>query len=347
MMYSHYYLVLTLVSIVGLALPSDHESSVMTQRKIAKGSKKNPSLLFHEEVRVSLVAPKEIEMPDLKAKLAEVVLGILNEERRGLVEFTDLDPLRKKIYSFAVQITRMTEIECVEKYSNVVRCHKAIVMIESKEDFKDRFSKLKELLGNVLERYGIVVTPVNKGHYPYVAVTNKTPYDTSGYNIVIYTGWGISCSDDRFDDGAPSGQTWSATSRGFCLVKTIRARLTLHDGSVDNSISRSLVCDDYKSSGTSYSQFYIIMNGDNGCCVQSDHQSGVCPPTDDCVWCSDNTNLCCRWNNGDWNAGCPGCPSSRPKGDCVLCKDGNNCCYSSAGTSTSGGWNSACPGCAF
>ena len=169
----------------------------------------------------------------------------------------------------------MTEKECVEKYSKNLLCHKAFVMIESKEDFKDRFLKLKELLGNVLEtRYGIVVTPVNKGHYPYVAVTNKTPYDvTTGGNDVIYKGWGLSCSDDKFV--VDSAQTWSATSRGFCLVKKIRARLTLDDG------SPSLVCYDYKSSGTSYSQFYIIMNGDNGCCVQSDHQSGVCPSTDD------------------------------------------------------------------
>ena len=73
----------------------DHESSVMTQRKIAKGSKKNPSLLFQEEVQVSLVSPKEIEMPDLEAKVTKVVLEILNDEdRRGLV---DLDALRKKI----------------------------------------------------------------------------------------------------------------------------------------------------------------------------------------------------------------------------------------------------------
>ena len=82
----------------------DHESSVMTQRKIAKGSKKNPLLLFREEVGVSLVAPHTIKEPDLKAKVAEVVLGILNnEERRGLA---DIDALRKKIYSYAVHICR-------------------------------------------------------------------------------------------------------------------------------------------------------------------------------------------------------------------------------------------------
>ena len=86
------------------------------------------------------MALQAIEVPDLKAKVTEVVLGILNgEERRGL-EISDLDTYRNKIDSFAVQITGMTEKECVEKYSNVVRCHKAIVMIESKEDFKDRFS---------------------------------------------------------------------------------------------------------------------------------------------------------------------------------------------------------------
>ena len=157
MMYSHYYLVLTLVSIIGLALPFDHESSVMAQRKIAKGSKKNTSVLFQEEVRVSLVASQEIAVPDLKAKVTKVLLEILNDdERRGLVDF---DPLRKKIYSFDVQITGMTEKECVKKYLKTVLCHKAIVMIESKEDFKDRFSTLKELLGNVLDAHDIVLYP--------------------------------------------------------------------------------------------------------------------------------------------------------------------------------------------
>ena len=198
MMYSHYYLVLTLVSIVGLALPSDHESSMMTQRKIAKGSKKNPSLLFREELRVSLVALQAIEVPDLKTKVTEVVLGILNgEERRGLVDFADLDPLRKKIYSFAVQITRMTEIECVEKYSNVVRCHKAIVMIESKEDFKDRFSTLKELLGNVLDAHDIVLYP-DKGaiHTSLLQTRHRTIMLGTGYPLKLgvlstWEFWGV------------------------------------------------------------------------------------------------------------------------------------------------------------
>ena len=273
MLYSHYYLVLTLVSIVGLALPSDHESSMMTQRKIAKGSKKNPSLLFREELRVSLVALQAIEVPDLKTKVTEVVLGILNgEERRGL-EISDLDTYRNKIDSFAVQITGMTEKECVDKYSNVVRCHEAAVMIESKEAFKDLFSKLKDSLGNVLVRRGVAVSSNKKGGLTNVRVTNNTPYDvkTSG-NKVEYGGWGFGpfCSDDKYL--VNSGQTWSATSsRGICMVGYINAELTLPDGDDGN-----LICTPYNSVGTSYSQYYIIMKGDNACCVQSSHESGVC-----------------------------------------------------------------------
>ena len=272
----------------------DHESSVMTQRKIAKGSKKNPSLLFREEVGVSLVAPKEIEEPDLKEKLAKVVLEILNDdERRGLVDF---DPLRKEIYSFAVQITGMTEKECVKKYLKTVLCHKAIVMIESKEYFKDRFLKLKELLVNVLDAHDIVVYPDNKGAYPYVTITNKTPYPSVGFpfspkkEIVEYRGNGglfEFCSPDVNKEGIAAGQTWSATSRGVCLVTSIHAKLSTQTG--------WMVCATYRSSGTSYSQFYIIMNNEDTCCVQSSDQSGVCDGHD-CV-CG-------------WNPFCPGCGPS-------------------------------------
>jgi len=299
----------------------DHESSVMTQRKIAKGSKKNPSLLFREEVGISLVAPQEIEVPDLKAKVAEVVLGILNEEYHGNVGLalswasifvvvplrpgiTSYDALRQKIYSFAVQITRMTEEECTEKYSNDdVLCHKATVMIESKEAFKDRFSELKELLGNVLDAHAIVLYP-DKGGYPYVTITNKTPYNSVGFpleiRVVEYTGGSIICSPDKIFDGIAAYQTWSATSRGVCLVKSIDATLSTPTGWKK--------CVSYKSSGTSYSQFYIIMNGENECCVQSSHESGVCDPTNQCALCGDRSN-CCH-PNGGWNSDCPGCASS-------------------------------------
>ena len=162
----------------------------------------------------------------MKAKVTKVVLKILNdEERRGLA---DLDALRKKIYSFAVQITGMTEEECAEKYSKDVLCHKATVMIESKEAFKDRFSKLKELLGNVLDAHGIVLYP-DKGAYPYVTITNKTPYPSVGFHyppkvrVVKYRGFfGLGCFPDAIEEGIAAGQTWNATSRGVCLVTSIK-----------------------------------------------------------------------------------------------------------------------------
>jgi len=252
-------------------------------------------------------------VPDLKAKVTKVVLKILNdEERRGLA---DLDALRKKIYSFAVQITGMTEEECAEKYSKDVLCHKATVMIESKEAFKERFSILKDLLGNVLDAHGIVLYS-NKGGYPYVTITNKTPYNMVGFRHppesrnVVYLGFPF-CSPDEILDGIAAGQTWSATSRGVCLVESIDAYLL---GS-----TQLMKCDSYKSSGTSYSQFYIIMNGENACCVQSSHGSGVCGPSGpstDCTFCGDRS-YCCHYNgssggshSGGWNSDCPGCASS-------------------------------------
>ena len=284
----------------------DHESSVMTQRKIAKGSKKNPSLLFHEEVRVSLVAPKEIAVPDLKAEVTKVVLEILNEERRGLVEFVDVDALRKKIYSFAVQIKGMTKKKCVENYSNDVLCHEATIMIKSKEDFKDRFLKFKDLLGKVLERDGFVLYPAdNKGHYPYATIINRTPYDTiddaTEDSLIIkrnYVEYSHGCSDDEYSVAA--GQTWSATSRGICRITSIEATLIVP---VEGSYKR-MYCERYYSGiGTSYGTFFIIMNGDNACCVQSSHESGVCDV--DCGDVKRNCRLCPNnWDDDyhtDWS----------------------------------------------
>ena len=320
------------MSMIGLALPSD------PQRKISKGSKKNPSMLFQEEFSISMVAPVSTTVPELKATVAEVVLGILNEERRGLVEFADIDALRKKIYSFAVQIRGMTEEECTKKYSKHVLCHKATVMIKSKEDFKDRFSKLKELLRKVLDAHDIVLYP-DKGAYPYVTITNKTPYPSVGFKYpdrrrynVDYRGQGglfKFCSSDEIKEGIAAGQTWSATSRGVCLVTSIQATISTQAGWVE--------CASYKSSGTSYSQFYIIMNGEYACCVQSSHESGVCDPGSDCELCGDGSN-CCHPSSGLWNSFCPGC--APPTDDCTLCGDGSTCC------SSGGGWNSFCPDCA-
>ena len=108
-------------------------------------------------------------------------------------------------------------------------------------------------------------------HYPYVQITNKTPYDcTKGK--VIYLGSGIFCSTDTYA-GDPNflapGGTWSASSRGTCLVTSIHATLLLPDG------KDPLWCQ-YGSTGTSFSEYSIIMKGEDACCVQSSNQSGVC-----------------------------------------------------------------------
>ena len=77
------------------------------------------------------------------------------------------------------------------------------------------------------------------------------------------------CRRDEIPGIAP-GDTWSTKSRGICLVTTIRVDLVRPDG-------EKLKCEDYDGC-TSYSQFFIIMKGDNACCVQSSsHESGVCP----------------------------------------------------------------------
>ena len=60
-------IVLAFLSIIGLALPSDDGESV-TQRKIAKGAKKNaPPLSQREAIPVELVAPLAMTMPELEA----------------------------------------------------------------------------------------------------------------------------------------------------------------------------------------------------------------------------------------------------------------------------------------
>ena len=131
-----------------------------------------------------------------------------------------------------------------------------------------------------LTRSGKVAGMVsNLQHYPYVTITNKTPYDTLqgkfDFHDVLYNDVEYStdfCKNDRYSVAAH--QTWKASSRGTCLVSTITAVLTLPDGS-------GLLCDYYWSlPATSYSIFSIIMKGDDACCVLSSHQKPQeCPDT--------------------------------------------------------------------
>ena len=118
----------------------------------------------------------------------------------------------------------------------------------------------------------------NLQHYPYVTITNKTPYATNRYLPSIgghqllddktYVKYATHfCSNDYIQEIIVSGGTWTASSRGACLVTKIEATLTRPNGG-------SWECDSYRSSGTSYSQFSIIMGyGDDGCCVLSSHET--------------------------------------------------------------------------
>ena len=123
--------------------------------------------------------------------------------------------------------------------------------------------------------------------YDRVTITNKTPYNvpniaynnpfvnirTSGDRFrasVFYLG----CGSDKIDAyGLYAGETWTASSyRDWCLVTQIDA--TLFSIDLPNGFA---TCAPYESSGTAYSIYSIIMKGDDACCVQSSHESGVCP----------------------------------------------------------------------
>ena len=278
MMYSRSMIVLTLlVSIVGLARPSD-DGEAVTTRKLAKGSKKNPPLLFQEEVLVSMVVPKAMASLDMEDAVTKVVRNILT----GQQEPDDNDRRNLAFLDTTVEITGTTETKCPEQYlAEVVACYDATVTIGSKEALVDRLLQLTEALDGVIriEDGSIVVTQRRMG-YPYVTITNKTPYDTRSrlvtpnnkyYGTEVKYSTYIFCRDDKYDVAAQ--QTWKASSRGVCLVSSITAVLQLPPPAPGNW----LVCDDYKSfPGTTYGTFFIIMNGEDACCVQSSHQSGVC-----------------------------------------------------------------------
>ena len=123
--------------------------------------------------------------------------------------------------------------------------------------------------------------------YPHVIVRNKTPYDTMpGYTLFVRYGGGGFCKNDvvsnESDGWLPwnlhAGETWTASSRGACLVTQIysfqggywkdKVLLQNDDGSIRH-------CKKYVSTGTSYSEFSIIMDGDR-CCVKSSHELQNC-----------------------------------------------------------------------
>ena len=121
----------------------------------------------------------------------------------------------------------------------------------------------------------------NLQKYPYVTITNKTPKDTfpnyidhdvygfgdlTHHTVYVVYNSGL-CSTDYIDDGLAPGGTWTASSRGACLVKEIVVTLT-HPWHPDG-----LACAPYTSSGTSYSIYSILMKGDDACCVLSSHET--------------------------------------------------------------------------
>jgi hypothetical protein len=83
--------------------------------------------------------------------------------------------------------------------------------------------------------------------YPPVSIVNSTNYTASGK--VSYAS--IFCSDDNYTVGPNS--TWTASSRGVCLVTKITATLSV--------FGTDYQATPYESSGTSYSQFAIIQTG--------------------------------------------------------------------------------------
>jgi hypothetical protein len=89
--------------------------------------------------------------------------------------------------------------------------------------------------------------------YPVVQIHDSTPFNATG--DVEYAS--IFCSDDHYSETPKT--TWSASSRGACLVTRITAVVITPRGNI--------TADPYTSSGTSYSQFAIIQTGDSSFAV--------------------------------------------------------------------------------
>ena len=124
-------------------------------------------------------------------------------------------------------------------------------------------------------------------HYPFVTITNKTPYKVRppkvGQQSVLYFSDPMHwlCPSEYMYDGLPAGQTWTATSRGLCLVWNVRVTLA-YPSKYPRSHPKYhpsqdyLLCALYSSSGTSHSIYSILMKGDDACCVKSSHELQEC-----------------------------------------------------------------------
>ncbi len=87
--------------------------------------------------------------------------------------------------------------------------------------------------------------------YPLVNIIDSTGFSLTG--TVSYAS--AFCSDDNYKINLPD-TSWTAGSRGVCLVKEISADVSTPDGIVSATPYTS-------STGTSYSQYAVIRISDN------------------------------------------------------------------------------------
>jgi len=90
------------------------------------------------------------------------------------------------------------------------------------------------------------------GHYPYVHIINSTAYQITG--TVQYPG--AFCSNDGYSIPPSYGTSWTADSRGLCLVSAVTATVSIPNQPPIEATS-------YQSSGTAYSQFAVIQTNSN------------------------------------------------------------------------------------
>lgn len=86
--------------------------------------------------------------------------------------------------------------------------------------------------------------------YPLVHIHNSTRYTVTGK--VSYMS--MFCADDKYE--VFPFDTWTAKSRGVCLLTKITATVHLEDGTEAEARP-------YQSSGTSYSGFAVVQLSEN------------------------------------------------------------------------------------
>ena len=273
MMYSRSMIMLTLVSMmISLALPS----SVMTQRKIAKGSKKNaPPSSQQEEIPVELRVPQAMPAEEVKERVTKVVSDILKDNKRRL----KLVVPDKVLRLVSVLINGMTKYDCSETYYKDSTCYAAIIQIVSDGTYEAAISKLREKLDEVVEEYDILVTRIKKG-FPDVKLKNATPYPVSWRGAAVDYTSDVFCRDDRIPQRIAPGDTWTfgyneeedeetaPSRRGVCLVGDILAELDGPDG--------RLWCTPYRWRGGTTESEFLVLYIDGVCCVRDRNQDQDC-----------------------------------------------------------------------